>query len=72
MAFGMLWPLTAANLKIVMLWHGFGTHIHHLFGLLCAQSVTRGAFGKTWVSFGYRFGYRSVRAPSLQVTCVRD
>ena len=77
--FGMLWPLTAANLKIYpagaqnfspSLQHT--PNIHHLFGLLSDQSVTRGAFGKILVSFGCRFGYRSARAPSLQVTCVRD
>ena len=81
MGFGMLWPLTAANLKIYpagaraqnfspSLQHT--TNIHHLFRLFCDQSVTRGAFGKVLASFGYRFGYRSARAPSLQVTCVRD
>ena len=79
MGFGMLWPLTTANLKIYpagernfipSLQHT--TSIHHLFGLLCDQSVTRGAFGKMLVLFGYRFGYRSAWAPSLQVTCVRD
>ena len=76
--FGMLWPLTAANLKIYpagaraqnfcpSLQHT--TNIHHPFRLFCDQSVTRGAFGKI---FGCRVGYRSARAPSLQVTCVRD
>jgi hypothetical protein len=53
MSFGMLWPRTAANLKIYpagaqnfspSLQHT--TNIHHLFGLLCDQSVTRGACGK--------------------------
>ena len=33
------------------------------------QLVTQGALGKIWVSFGYRFGYRSARA---QLTCSRD
>ena len=80
MGFGMLWPLTAANLKInypagaqnfsPSLQHT--TNIHRLFRLFRDQSVTRGAFGKILVLFGYRFGYRSARAPSLQVTCVRD
>ena len=74
MGFGWFWhalAITAANLKI----YPAGAHtsnIHHLFGLFCDQSVTRGAFGKILVSFGYRFGYRSAWAPSLQVTCVRD
>ena len=44
------------------------TNIHHLFGLLCDQLVTRGAVGKIWLSFGYR----SARAPSLQVTRAGD
>jgi len=53
LGFGMLWPLTAANLKIYpagaqnfspSLQHT--PNIHHLFGLLSDQSVTRGAFGK--------------------------
>ena len=30
------------------------------------------AFGKICVLFGYRFGYRSARAPSLRVSCARD
>ena len=63
MGFGMLWPLTTANFKIYpagarnfipSLQHT--TTIHHLFGLLCDQSVTRGASGKMLVLFGYRFG----------------
>ena len=71
--------ITAANLKIYpagaqnfspSLQHT--TNIHHLFRLFCDQSFTRGAFGKILISFGYRFGYRSAWAPSLQVTCVRD
>ena len=39
----------------------------------CVTSRSPGALAeKKKVSFGYRFGYRSARAPSLQVTCVRD
>ena len=70
---------TAANLKIYPAGaQNFSpspqhtTNIHHLFRLFCDQSVTRGAFGQILVSFGYRFGYRSARAPSLPATCVRD
>ena len=56
--------LTAASLKFIQPARGnftpslqHTTNIHHLFSLLCDQLVTRGALGKIWISFGYRFGY---------------